>query len=103
MVPGMRTTLKFKPIYTTKEMKEITGNPDFEYILMCNKICGASHSQMNMPVYVGTEDEFNAWRDAEGNVTRVSSNPVEETEDEGEIINDDQDSTGTEEIVVDPS
>lgn len=61
-VPGMRTKLKFKPIYTTAEMKEKTGNPDFEYILLCNKICGASHSQMNMPVIVGTAEDFEAWK-----------------------------------------
>ena len=36
-------------------------NPDFEYILMCNKICGASHYKMNMPVHVGTQKEFDAW------------------------------------------
>lgn len=61
-VPGMRTLLKFTPIYTTQEMKERTGNPDFEYILLCNKICGVSHSNMNMPVIVGTAEEFEAWK-----------------------------------------
>ena len=61
-VPGQRTTLKFKPIYTTEEMREKTGNPEFNYILMCNKICGASHYRMKLPVMVGTEDEFNAWQ-----------------------------------------
>jgi cytochrome c oxidase subunit II len=69
-VPGQRTTLKFTPIYTTKEMREKTGNDQFNYIMMCNKICGVSHSNMKMPVRVGTQEEFDAWRKLEaGNVT----------------------------------
>jgi cytochrome c oxidase subunit II len=79
MVPGMRTTLKFKPIFTTKEMQDKTGNPEFQYILMCNKICGASHYRMNMPVYVGTQTEFDAWKDGENNVTPMVGGPVEES------------------------
>lgn len=71
-VPGQRTKLKFKPIYTTEEMREKTGNPRFNYILLCNKICGESHSQMNMAVTVGTVEEFNAWKELEkGNTTLV--------------------------------
>jgi cytochrome c oxidase subunit 2 len=65
-VPGMRTTLKFKPIFTTQEMREKTGNPEWNYILMCNKICGVSHSNMKMPVYVGTAEEFEAWESENG-------------------------------------
>ena len=76
-VPGMRTTLKMKPIYTTQEMKEKTGNPKFEYILMCNKICGASHSNMYMPVRVGTAEEFEIWKN-DPNVTTKVIGGVEE-------------------------
>ena len=68
-VPGQRTTLKFKPIFTSAEMQEKTGNPNFSYILLCNKICGESHSNMNMKVLVGTEEEYKAWM--EGNTTKV--------------------------------
>ena len=71
-VPGQRTTFKFKPIFTTEEMRTKTGNPEFNYILLCNKICGKSHSMMNMPVYVGTQEEFDAWKDLEaGNVKPI--------------------------------
>ena len=28
---------------------------------MCNKICGAQHSNMQMEVVVETEGEFNSW------------------------------------------
>lgn len=69
-VPGQRTKLKFTPIYTTAEMREKTGNPEFNYILMCNKICGESHSNMKMSVVVGTAEEFKKWQE-EGNISLV--------------------------------
>lgn len=79
-VPGQRTTLKFTPIYTTVEMREITGNPDFNYILLCNKICGESHSAMNMPLIVGSEDEYKEWKKDDAVVKKVvASNITEET------------------------
>lgn len=77
-VPGQRTTLKFKPIYTTQEMKDKTGDPNFEYILMCNKICGVSHSNMKMSVRVGTEEEFKAWCEPDAaNVTMIAGGRAE--------------------------
>ena len=98
-VPGMRTKLKFKPTITTKEMKEKTGNPDFEYILLCNKICGASHFNMNMPVYVGTAEEFETWRSGENNVTWITPKPeaTEDTPTESEP----SDTIATEDVMVD--
>ena len=33
----------------------------FDYILLCNKICGASHYNMQMKIIVETEEEFNNW------------------------------------------
>ncbi|HTL81615.1 MAG TPA: cytochrome c oxidase subunit II [Bacteroidia bacterium] len=33
----------------------------FDYLLMCNKICGASHWNMQLLVVVGTKDEYNAF------------------------------------------
>ena len=38
-VPGMTTQFVFTPTKTTKEMKMLEGD-DFEYVLLCNKICG---------------------------------------------------------------
>ncbi len=72
-VPGQRTHLKVKPIYTTEEMREITGNPNFNFILMCNKICGESHSMMKMPVRVGTQEEFDAWKIDVNNATMFAA------------------------------
>ena len=62
VVPGMRTKFKFKPIISTQEMRVIRNNPDFNYVLLCNKICGESHSNMYMIVVVESQEEFNAWK-----------------------------------------
>lgn len=85
-VPGQRTKLKFKPIFTTAEMKEKTGNPNFEYVLMCNKICGVSHSNMWLPVKVGTAEEFEAWRNDGISTAKVIADPAD---DETEEVNED--------------
>jgi len=60
-VPGMTTRFKFKPNKTTAEMKEITGDADFEYYLLCNKICGAAHYNMKMEIKVVSEEDYNKW------------------------------------------
>ena len=59
-VPGMTTQFAFTPTQTTQEMKQQEGE-DFEYILLCNKICGSAHYNMQMSFVVETEDEYNAW------------------------------------------
>lgn len=74
-VPGMTTRFHFKPTITTTKMKEITGNPKFEYIMLCNKICGVAHYNMKMPVRVLEKDEFTKWlREQKRVFTRESLN-----------------------------
>jgi cytochrome c oxidase subunit 2 len=34
---------------------------DFDYLVLCNKICGASHYNMQMKIVVESEADFNAW------------------------------------------
>jgi cytochrome c oxidase subunit 2 len=60
-VPGMVTQFHFTPTITTAEMREKTGNPEFNYILLCNKICGAAHYNMQMDIIVVSEEEYNKW------------------------------------------
>ncbi len=88
-VPGMVTQFGFTPTVTTAEMreteaikdkvlninkirteksKELTSNGEealepyeFDYLLICNKICGKSHYNMQMKIIVETEEEYNAW------------------------------------------
>lgn len=60
-VPGMTTQFHFKPIKTTEDMRVETGNDKFDYILLCNKICGASHFNMQMNIIVEDETSFRQW------------------------------------------
>jgi cytochrome c oxidase subunit 2 len=60
-VPGMTTQFHMVPKTTTKEMREITGNEEFNYLLLCNKICGAAHYNMQMDIIVESEADYAAW------------------------------------------
>ncbi len=84
-VPGMVTMFHFTPSVTTAEMRkdpyvieqvrEInairqakakkegrTEKPyEFNYLLLCNKICGDSHYNMQMSVVVDTEEDYKKW------------------------------------------
>lgn len=78
-VPGMVTSFGFTPTVTTEEMrlyedtaekfaainelrKEKGEDPvEFDYLLLCNKICGNSHYNMQMKIIVHEEEDFNNW------------------------------------------
>ncbi|HFG1537083.1 TPA: cytochrome c oxidase subunit II [Flavobacterium psychrophilum] len=88
-VPGMVTQFAFLPIMTTDEMRqtehmiekvaninkirakksiELVANGEspldpytFDYLLLCNKICGASHYNMQMKIVVDTPEEYQDW------------------------------------------
>jgi cytochrome c oxidase subunit II len=60
-VPGMVTSWHMIPTVTTEEMRRETNNPNFDYILLCNKICGASHYNMQMTIIVESEEDYNKW------------------------------------------
>ena len=78
-VPGMVTEFGFTPKFTTEEMRvqsEVVDKTavineirkkngeepyEFDFILLCNKICGASHYGMQMKIVVVEQDEFNKW------------------------------------------
>ncbi|WP_273565767.1 cytochrome c oxidase subunit II [Maribacter halichondriae] len=84
-VPGMTTEFSFTPITTTAEIRQnpdvidkvertnkiraeraANGEPnsdpwEYDYILLCNKICGKSHYNMQMKIIVETEEEYNEW------------------------------------------
>jgi cytochrome c oxidase subunit 2 len=86
-VPGMITQFAFTPTITTADMRQTpdmidkvarinkirAGNKEeieargqdvryeFDYLLICNKICGKSHYNMQMKIIVETEEEYNTW------------------------------------------
>jgi len=60
-VPGLTTRFKFKPTITTKDMKVKMNDANFNYVLLCNKICGGAHYKMKMMVVVDTPAQYEAW------------------------------------------
>lgn len=84
-VPGMTTEFSFTPTITTADMrlnpdvvdkvkrtnairaekaaqgKENSDPWEFDYVLLCNKICGKSHYNMQMKIIVEEEEEYNKW------------------------------------------
>ena len=78
-VPGMITEFGFTPKFTTEEMRmqsevmektkginkirrEKGEEPyEFNYLLLCNKICGTSHYNMQMKITVVEEKEYEKW------------------------------------------
>ena len=60
-VPGLPTRFKIETTITTDSMRTILDNPDFNYILLCNKVCGSAHFNMQMTVVVETQEEYDAW------------------------------------------
>ena len=66
-VPGLSTQFAFTPTKTTAEMKENEGE-DFEYVMLCNKICGSAHFNMQMKFVVESEEDYNKWISAQKTV-----------------------------------
>jgi cytochrome c oxidase subunit 2 len=60
-VPGMPTYFQFTPRLTTVEMREKRNDPKYDYVLLCAKICGAGHYNMQAKVTVVTEAEYATW------------------------------------------
>ncbi len=60
-VPGMTSYFEFTPTITTEEMRTKTNDPKFNYILLCAKICGANHFNMQKNVRVVSEAEYKQW------------------------------------------
>lgn len=60
-VPGIPTKFWFKPTITTEKMREIKNDPEFDYELACNQLCGTGHWNMKRTVRVVTEEEYKVW------------------------------------------
>lgn len=64
-VPGMPTKFYFTPTVTTKEMREIKDDPEFNYEMSCQQICGSAHWNMRRVLVVETEEEYQEWMKAQ--------------------------------------
>ncbi|WP_306549814.1 cytochrome c oxidase subunit II [Daejeonella sp.] len=60
-VPGMPTYFQFTPRLTTAEVRVERNNPEYNYVLLCAKVCGAGHYNMQAKVTVVSEAEYATW------------------------------------------
>lgn len=60
-VPGVPTRFKMTPIISTDSMRMILDDPDFDYVLLCNKVCGAAHFNMQMKIVIESQEAYDAW------------------------------------------
>jgi cytochrome c oxidase subunit 2 len=98
-VPGMITEFAFTPTLTTEEMRlnpdmvakvkkinkirvenskeliakgeEALDPYEFDYMLLCNKICGASHYNMQMKIIVESKEDFEKWMEQQQTFAEV--------------------------------
>ena len=104
-VPGMTTRFKFTPDKTSAEARIEKKDPKYNYVLLCNKICGGAHYKMKMFVVVLEEKEYNKWLDSKKNETFkdkyfavASSEETEPSEtDESEVSEPEEELAVTEE------
>ena len=111
-VPGMVTEFAFTPVYTTAEYRELPYMVEkvaninqlrakksidlvakgesgldpytFDYLLLCNKICGASHYNMQMKIVVDTPEDYKKWLLNQTNlITQVKTAAAEPAAAEG--------------------
>ena len=64
-IPGLTIPIWFTPTVTTAEMRQRTGNADFQYEIACAQLCGLGHYRMRAFVTVLSPDEFQKWMDGE--------------------------------------
>lgn len=107
-VPGMVTQFSFIPTVTTAEMREkpamvekvarinelrakksetLVANGQtaldpytFDYLLLCNKICGTSHYNMQMKIVVDTPEDFKKWLKDKETISQAVKNAAAEAQ-----------------------
>lgn len=65
-VPGMTNYFQFTPTVTTEEMRERMNDPKYDFVMLCAKICGSGHWNMQKKVIVVTEAEYKEWLSTQG-------------------------------------
>jgi heme/copper-type cytochrome/quinol oxidase subunit 2 len=76
-VPGVPTRFKMTPTVTTDSMRVVLGDPEFDYVLLCNKVCGAAHFNMQMKLVVESQEDYEAWL-SEQDEFLVKEEPLQE-------------------------
>jgi cytochrome c oxidase subunit 2 len=98
-VPGMITQFAFTPSITTEDMRlnddvmakvsdinrlrrekslvlaqkgeEALEPYEFDYLLLCNKICGTNHYNMQMKIVVESQEDYDLWMESQPTFAEV--------------------------------
>jgi cytochrome c oxidase subunit 2 len=60
----------------------------FDYLLLCNKICGASHYNMQMKIIVDTPEDYKIWLKEQTKLAEQVRAANAPTEEEGAVAGD---------------
>ena len=90
-IPGVPTRLKILPDKTTEEMREITGDPDFEYEIACAELCGSGHWNMRKVLRVVSQAEYETWLSEQMSAKELYYNTLLAAQEE-ENMNESEDS-----------
>lgn len=117
VVPGMVTEFAFTPTYTTDQYRnlpymiekvaninrirtekttELVANGEtgldpytFDFLLLCNKICGASHYNMQMKIIVDTPEDYKKWLADKPTVAQEVNTATAKPADDSKTIGND--------------
>jgi cytochrome c oxidase subunit 2 len=120
-VPGMVTSFSFIPSVTTAEMRDkpamiekvatinairakksidLVANGQvaldpytFDFLLLCNKICGTSHYNMQMKIVVDTPEEYKTWLKDRKSIVQAVKNAADEAKASEVAVYQSKDST----------
>jgi cytochrome c oxidase subunit 2 len=87
-VPGMTTKFAFKPTITTDSMRTVLDDAEFNYILLCNKVCGSAHYNMQMNIIVESEEAFAKWLSEQKPFVEPESMKAKKESEEDKVVED---------------
>ena len=93
-VPGVPTRFKMTPTITTDSMRTVLDDPDFDYVLLCNKVCGAAHFNMQMKVVVESEESYTNWLESQEEFL-ADKDAATETDARAEATNNENNESAT--------
>lgn len=102
-VPGQKTLFRFKPTITTADMRQKTNNPEFNYVLLCNKICGAGHNAMAMTIVVESQAEYDIWMNQQVKFNGEKVVPDAATSEVEEVVGSTENAAGVDTTKTDVS
>lgn len=98
IVPGLPTKFTFTPTKSTNDMRAELNDPEFDYYVVCNKICGNAHYNMKIKVVVEDQISYDNWLAEQSGL--FSSRETEESEVEEVEEPTEEENTENEEAIA---